>query len=225
MSTLESTVVTLDGPAGAGKSSVARALADRFGFAFLDTGAMYRAITLACLRAGIDWSDERAIGEVAERSEICLAQDRVYLEGEDISEAIRTAVINEHIGYVADLPGVRQRLGELQRAFASGKQIVTEGRDQGTEIFPDADCKIFLTAQPMTRARRRHAQLVKRNPDLTVEDVLAAQDRRDEDDAKREVGGLRPAADAEIFYTDDLTEAQVVDALAAIVQARTVQRR
>ncbi len=213
-------IITIDGPAGAGKSSVARQLAEYFGFAFLDTGAMYRAVTLACLRRQVPWQDPQAVAEVAKSSQIRFQGNHVLLDGEDVSEQIRSSEVNANIKHVADLPSIRQLLGQLQRSIAAGQQIVTEGRDQGTEIFPDANCKIFLTATPRTRAVRRHAELVKQHPELSVDDVLAAQQRRDQEDAQRPVGALRPAADAEVFYSDDLSQAEVVEQLAKLIRTR-----
>lgn len=215
-------VITIDGPAGAGKSTVARRLAARFGFAFLDTGAMYRSVTLACLREGIRWEDAAAIGRVAERVEIRFDGDRVFLDGENVSAEIRSTEVTNHIRWVADNVEVRALLGDLQRRIAAGLQIVTEGRDQGSEVFPQAACKIFLTASPEARARRRFAELTDRGQETTYAEVLTAQIRRDQEDAARPVGALRPADDAVIVATDGLTQDQVVDRLAEIVSAKSL---
>lgn len=213
-------VITIDGPAGAGKSTVAQELADRLGFAFLDTGAMYRSITLACLRAGIHWDDDDAIHRIAQAADIRFKDGRVYLNGQDVSAEIRTPEVTQHIRSVADHPEVRSLLCDLQRRIAAGLRIVTEGRDQGSEVFPHADCKFFLTASPETRAKRRQSELVGRGKHVTYEEVLAAQIRRDREDASRPVGALRAAPDAVIIPTDRLSHAQVVDQLVDVVMAK-----
>ena len=213
-------IVTIDGPAGAGKSSVARLLAEHFGCDFLDTGAMYRTITLACLKANIELSDQQQVIEIAKNTEIAFKDKSVYADGTDVTQDIRTPEVNSHIRFIADSREVREILGALQVQYARGKRMVTEGRDQGTEVFPDAACKIFLTAKPDTRARRRHQELIDRGAEITFEEVLAAQEKRDQEDAERPVGALRPAKDAAIVYTDDLSQEEVVERLAEIVNAK-----
>src|SRR5262245_40328606 len=166
-------IVTIDGPAGAGKSSAARALARRLGFEFLDTGAMYRAVTLAGLRARIDFDDEAALTRLAAGLGLEMPPGgRVVLDGEDITGLIRTAEVTAASGKVASSPGVRSRLVELQRAIAAGRHMVTEGRDQGTIVFPDAARKFFLVADPRERARRRHRQMLARGEEVPFEEVL-----------------------------------------------------
>ena len=213
-------IVTIDGPAGAGKSSVSRQLAKRFAFAFLDTGAMYRVVTLAGIRLCADLSDTIAMVELAERLQIEFKSDQILVDGDDVTTAIRAHEVSTQIHHVADNPAIRSLLGTLQRRIAHGKQIVTEGRDQGTEVFPQAQCKIFLTAKPETRARRRLLELLDRGMAIEYEEVLAAQDKRDAEDAARPVGALRPAHDATIVYTDGMDQEEVVDRLAAIVRER-----
>src|SRR5262245_47023253 len=139
-------IVTIDGPAGAGKSTAARTLARRLGFEFLDTGAMYRAVTLAALRAGCDLNDEQALGRLVAGLTLEMPPGRVVLAGEDVTDSIRTPEVTAGTGKVASSPAVRRRLSELQRALAAGRNIVCEGRDQGTIVFPDAACKFFLVA-------------------------------------------------------------------------------
>ena len=145
-------VVTIDGPAGAGKSSVARALARRLGYSFLDTGAMYRAVALAAQRRGVPWSDSQGLANLTRRITIRLSDDAVFLDGEDVTRAIRSPDITEATRHVADNVPVRRQLAHLQRQIAQGGEYVTEGRDQGTVVFPDARCKIFLTASAAERA-------------------------------------------------------------------------
>src|SRR5579864_6709194 len=155
-------IVTIDGPAGAGKSSAAKALARRLGFEFLDTGAMYRAVTLAGLRAGCDLADQGDMQKLLANLVLEMPAGKVHLNGEDITNLIRTAEVTAASGPVASNPAVRKQLGEWQRALAAGRNIVCEGRDQGTIVFPNAGCKFFLEADPEERARRRHKELVAR---------------------------------------------------------------
>jgi cytidylate kinase/pantoate ligase/cytidylate kinase len=211
-------IITIDGPAGAGKSSVARALARRLGFAFLDTGAMYRAVALAGKRMGLDWDQTDDLADLARRINLVVEDDRIFLDGEDVSEEIRTSAVTAVTRYAADNPRVRRRLVDLQRAAAAGKNIVTEGRDQGTVAFPNAECKIFLTASPQERARRRLSDLTAKGEPVTIEQVLAAQARRDEEDSSRAVGPLVPAPDAIEASTDGLSLDQVVDKLEKIAR-------
>src|SRR3954469_20468747 len=152
-------VVTIDGPAGAGKSTVARQLAERLGWRLLDTGAMYRAVTLAALRRGTDLQDDGALGELAARITVLLPPGLVLLDGEDVTSAIRGVEVTRATRHSADSPSVRSRLGEGQRAFAQTEEhVAPEGRDQGTIVFPDAFCKFYLTASDEERARRRHSE-------------------------------------------------------------------
>lgn len=181
-------IVTIDGPAGSGKSSAARELARRLGFRFLDTGAMYRAVTLAALRRGIEWEDEAALALLAAEIEITLADDQVLINGEDVTREIRTFEVTTLTRHAADNTQVRSLLSELQREFATGKQVVTEGRDQATVVFPGAECKIYLTASDEVRAQRRYEDLRARGEEITFEEVLAKQQQRDHRDHNREVG-------------------------------------
>jgi cytidylate kinase len=213
-------IVTIDGPAGAGKSTVARALARRLGFRFLDTGAMYRAVALAALRRGHDWNDPPALAALAARLRIELRGDRVLLEGEDVTTAIRTSQITGLTHYAANNPQVRELLVARQRALAAGADVVTEGRDQGTVVFPAAECKVFLVASPEERARRRQADLAARGEHVALDEVLAQQARRDDGDTHRSVGPLARADDAIEFCTDRLTPEEVLVQLEALVRAR-----
>ncbi len=210
-------IITIDGPAGAGKSSVAKMLARRLSFRFLDTGAMYRAVALAAVRHGLDWDAPDDLARLARKIHLRLDGERMFLDGEDVTDAIRTSEVTAVTRYAAGNPQVRERLVELQREAAAGQNVVTEGRDQGTVAFPSAECKIFLTATPLERARRRLRELQTRSEPVTLEQVLAAQQRRDREDAARAVGPLKPAADAVDICTDGMTLEQVVEKLAALV--------
>ena len=171
-------VVTIDGPAGAGKSTVARLLAERLGFEFLDTGAMYRCVTLAVMRAGINPSDATAVQCLADGLQIELAGTQVRLNGEDVSAAIRTPQVSMAIGAIADNVAVRTSLSSLQRRWTHGKWVVTEGRDQGSEVFPDSPCKVFLVASREERAHRRCRELAERSVAAPPSVAAGAPSRR-----------------------------------------------
>jgi cytidylate kinase len=213
-------IVTIDGPAGAGKSSVAKALARRLGFHYLDTGAMYRAVALAGLRRGLDWGAPDDLARLAKELDIQVKGERILLDAEDVTEAVRTSAVTAVTRYAADNAQVRARLVELQRKLVGNDDVVSEGRDQGTVVFPRAECKIFLTASPEERARRRWRDLQHQGERLAWKDVLAAQERRDQQDAQRDVGPLIPARDAAEVDTDGLSLNQVVDKLESFVRQR-----
>lgn len=213
-------IVTIDGPAGAGKSSIARRLAERLGFQFLDTGAMYRAVALAALRRGLGDADADAIGRLADELSIEMQHERTILNGEDVSAAIRTSEVSAGVYLAADNVIVRRRMVELQRQIADKRDTVTEGRDQGTVAFPKAECKIFLTASPEVRAQRRHGELAARGEFIALSEVLAQQVDRDRRDAARPVGALVKADGAAEIWTDGLSPEEVVDRLEAIVRGK-----
>ncbi|MBB3205354.1 cytidylate kinase [Rhodopirellula rubra] len=213
-------IVTIDGPAGAGKSSIARDVAVELGFAFLDTGAMYRAITYGAMQAGVELQDVASLVSYAEAATLTWEDDRIDLDGEDVSDAIRTPMVTSNIRFIADPPEIRGCLTEQQRRIAKGRDIVTEGRDQGTEVFPDAECKIFLTASPEERARRRQLQLIASGREASLEEVLIAQNQRDLEDRMRDVGRLRAASDATVIQTDGMCPEQVKQAVLDTVRCR-----
>src|SRR3954468_21212614 len=213
-------IVTIDGPAGAGKSSAARELARRLGFRFLDTGAMYRAVTLAARQRGYDLSDGEQLARLVGEIHVDLVGDRVLLDGADVTAAIRKFDITSVIHHAADNGAVRGQLVLWQRAAAAGSNVVTEGRDQGTVVFPDAECKIFLTADEQERARRRHRDLVARGEQISFDEVLDNQRLRDQRDSSRVVGALRKADDAIEVSTDGLSPEEVVARLEAIVRSK-----
>ena len=213
-------VVAIDGPAGTGKSSVSRGLARALSARYLDTGAMYRLVTLAVLQSGIDLANDVAIAEL----DVPLAvgydpdDDRAYLAGEDVSAQIRGDAVTGAVSAVSAVPAVRTRLVQLQRELASGDgSVVVEGRDIGTVVLPDADVKIFLTASPETRARRRNDQNVATGLDDNFDGVLADVKRRDHLDSTRAVSPLRAAEDALVVDTSDMTETEVVAHLLDLV--------
>ncbi len=213
-------IVTIDGPAGAGKSTIARTLAGRLGFRFLDTGAMYRAVAWAAMERGHDWAQAEALVVLAGELQLDVDEQHVAVNGRDVTREIRTPEVTAATHYAANNPGVREILVTQQRRAAGKDDIVTEGRDQGTVVFPHAECKIYLTASPEERARRRTKELVARGQATTVEEVLAAQNRRDASDSSREVGPLVPASDAIEVATDGLSPDEVLDRLEELVRGK-----
>jgi cytidylate kinase len=218
------TVITIDGPVGAGKSVVARALAKRLGVRYLDTGAMYRAVTLKALREGVDLSDPDALTRLAESSDIRLIGEpggtRVLLDGDDVTGEIRTREVTNHSYAPSQTPGVRARLVQLQRQAGADGPLVTEGRDQGTVVFPDAAAKFYLDASVEERARRRHRELTERGETVPLEDLAREITVRDKRDSTRSAAPLRAADDAIRIDSTDLSIDQVVDAMVAELQRR-----
>jgi len=213
-----SMIITIDGPAGAGKSVAARRLAKKLGFRFLDTGAMYRAITLVALRQQIDWHDTGALAKIAAEIDIELSDDCVTIDGEDVTAAIRSFEITTLTRHAADNLAVRERLVKLQRAFAEDQNVVTEGRDQATVVFPEAEVQIYLTASDEVRAQRRYEDLLARGEQVTLPEVLEKQLQRDQRDFEREFGGLRKAENSIEVYTDGLSADEVVAQLEQLVR-------
>ncbi|MEI6240140.1 MAG: (d)CMP kinase [Planctomycetia bacterium] len=213
-------IITLDGPAGAGKSSAARALAKRLGWCYIDTGAMYRAVALVALEQGVPLDDAASVAALAESIRITFADGCVLVNGRDVSHDIRTERITQATRPVADAPAVRDAMKRMQRRMAEGIDVVTEGRDQGSVVFPHAEVKVFLTASAEERALRRHREEVARGVGTTLDQVRDSQARRDEGDRTRPVGRLEPAADAIVLETDSLSCEQVVERLVALIEAR-----
>jgi cytidylate kinase len=215
-------IITIDGPAGSGKSSAAKELARRLGFEFLDTGAMYRAVTLAALRGGVDVSDPQAVQRLLDELRLEMSPGRVLLNGEDVSQKIRAGTVTAASGAVADSPVVRRRLVEWQRQIAAGRNMVCEGRDQGTVVFPEAERKFFLVAQPEERARRRQRDMAARGEDVAWDEVLNAQELRDARDRERDLAPMIPASDAIILDSTQLTMDQVVERMEQHVRQKTI---
>lgn len=216
-------ILAIDGPAGAGKSTVARQVAERLGFALVDTGAIYRCVALKARALGIDHSEERRLGELAASLRIAFllahGVNRVFLDGEDVTEAIRAPDVSRGASSVSSRPAVRDALLELQRRLAreAPAGAVLEGRDIGTVVFPAADAKVFLTASPETRARRRFSELAAKGVDTTYEAVLADQVARDHEDETRAVAPLKPASDAVLVDSSGLPADVVVGRICALV--------
>ncbi|MFA6186553.1 MAG: (d)CMP kinase [Phycisphaerae bacterium] len=216
-------VITIDGPAGSGKSSTAKLLAGKIGAAFLDTGAMYRAATLAAMQAGCRLDDVSALEKIIDNTkfEFSTAAGRlaVKIDGSDVTEKIRDPQITDNVQFVASEPVLRQRLVKMQQAFAAQHQkIVTEGRDQGTVVFPDADFKFFLTAQADARTKRRAAELTEKGLQVDAGKLQQEMEKRDMSDKNRKTAPLVPAKDAVIIDNTDLTLEQTVGRIMEVVK-------
>lgn len=212
--------IAIDGPAGAGKSTVAKILAEKLGYIYIDTGAMYRAVTYGALQAGISLSDEEKLAELAQESKIELVRQntgpqQVLLNGRVITEEIRSPLINQKVSLVASLPHVREVLVQKQREMADNHDVVMDGRDIGTVVLPSAEVKIFLTATLAERARRRYQEMQVKGYSDTLEEVMADVENRDQLDSSRETSPLYAAADA---YTIDTTDKPLEDIVESIIE-------
>ena len=226
-------IIAIDGPAGAGKSTVARRVAEDLGLLYLDSGAMYRAVTWRVLEAGIEPTDEVAVAELLSDCEIRLGANpsqggqpspsRVWVNGQEVTQAVRTATVTAQVSTVAAQPMVRQVLLRQQQGYGHEGGLVMEGRDIGTHVFPEAELKIFLTASVQERARRRRQDLAHQNqPTISLEDLERAIDERDRKDSPRRIAPLRKAEDAIELITDGLTIEQVVDKIVGLYSAGPV---
>ncbi len=214
-------IVTIDGPAGSGKSTAARGLAERLQFEFLDTGAMYRAVAWSCLRQSIDLHNTAAVAACAAAMKLRLELHHVFVDGHDVTLEIRTPHAAQGSSIVASNPGVRRELAARQREFAEGRNIVTEGRDQGTAVFPHAECKFYVTAAPEERALRRQRELREQHEhDVSLEEILQQIRERDDRDKTRVIDPLRAAQDAIRIDTSGLKPEAVLDQLEHIVRER-----
>lgn len=211
--------IAIDGPAGAGKSTVAREVAERLGLAYLDTGAMYRAVTLAGLRNGTDLHDAAALQALTDAIDLDIqtdgtGQNIIFLNGENVSADIRLPLISRNVSFVARCPQVRNVMADKQRTIGSRGGVVMDGRDIGTTVMPDAEYKFFLTASLQERARRRLAELIAKGEQLDLEQMMTEIAARDKIDSEREVAPLRPAADA---IHIDTTQMSIEDVVSTIV--------
>ena len=218
-------IVAIDGPAGAGKSTVARQVAQALGLLYLDTGAMYRALTWLVLQSGIPTNDEPAVAELVSQCEISLTGEpaaiQVYIDGQDVTQVIRSLEVTATVSTIAAQPAVRQELVRQQRRYGHGGSIVIEGRDIGTFVFPNAEVKIYLTASVQERARRRQLDLINQGKgEISLDELEQAIYERDRKDSTRALAPLRKAADAIELQTDGLSIAEVVDRIVALYGER-----
>ena len=216
-------IVTIDGPAGAGKSTVTRKLARELGFQCLDTGAMYRAVTWQALQDDVDLNDEAALQRIAANLVLSFDSERVLIGDQEVTTDIRTPEVTRQVSKIADAVTVRSELVELQRRIANSGNFVVEGRDQGTVAFPDAFCKIFLTASATSRAERRSEQLQAAGHYVDFDQIVREQKTRDQQDRTREVGRLQKADDAIEVNTDHHTIDEVVAILTRLVRERLAE--
>lgn len=218
----EAQIITIDGPAGAGKSTVSKMLARKLNFLYLDTGAMYRAVALRARREGVDPNDEGGLEKLCQRLEISFQEDRegqrVICQGEDVTEGIRDPEIGWMASTVSMKRPVREALVRMQRNIGSREKIVAEGRDTGTVVFPRAKYKFFLDADPQERARRRFRELAARGLAVNLEEIKREMKERDEQDSSRQLAPLRPAEDARMIESTGLTPEEVVERILEIIK-------
>ena len=219
------TAVAIDGPAGAGKSTVARAVAAALGYRYLDTGAMYRAVAVAALDSGLDVDDEAALGELVRRTRLELDGERVRVDGRDVGSRLRSKEVTAAAARVAKHATVREELVELQRRLALEEDVVMEGRDIGTEVLPDAEAKIFLTASLSERAKRRAKELGLEDAAETLTEIQNDIERRDRSDMERELSPLIQAPDASVVDTTGMSLDEVVVLIAEIVRSSAQRDR
>ena len=214
------TIVAIDGPAGAGKSTIAKALARRIGADYIDTGAMYRAVALQLIRTGTDYNDPEALQAMLDAMDVDFSEGHTILNGEDVSGLIRTPEISAVASPSSGVPAVRYKLTALQQAMGQRKSIVMDGRDIGTVVFPDADLKFFLTASADERARRRTEEMRAKGEEADFETIRADIIQRDYQDSHRDFRPLQKAEDAVEIDSTDMSIDEVVETMMAFIEAR-----
>ncbi|WP_410209029.1 (d)CMP kinase [Fusobacterium sp.] len=213
-------IVTVDGPAGSGKSTIAKLIAKKYDLTYLDTGAMYRMIALYVLKHGVGLEDKKAIADMLEKADLDIDGDRFYLDGEDVTEMIRTPEVNRIVSPVAAIKEVRKKLVDMQREISKGKRTILDGRDIGTAVFPDADVKIFLVASPEVRALRRLKEYEQKGVKTTYEEVLESIKERDYIDSTRKESPLVKADDAHEVDSSKMTIDKVLDKISEYIEEK-----
>ncbi len=217
--------IAIDGPAGAGKSTIARRVAKELSFIYVDTGAMYRAMALYLLREGVDRNNKEQIGEICQNAEISIeyqnGEQIVLLNGENVNAHLRTEEVGNMASVSSAVPRVREKLLSLQRKLAKDMSVVMDGRDIGTTILPDADVKLYLTASSLTRAKRRYLELQEKGAVCNLDEIQKDIEERDQRDMNREISPLRQADDAVLVDSSDLTIEQVVERILEIFRSKT----
>lgn len=218
-------IIAIDGPAASGKSTTAKKIAQKLHFMYLDTGAMYRAVTLYFLQNNISMTDPQSIASALESIEIQFKHNRIEMNGVDVSEDIRSIHINNSVSEVSAIPQVRKKMVEWQRKIGNEQDIVIEGRDIGTHVFPNADHKFFIIADVLERARRRYDELTGNMKNISLDDVVFQLQTRDKKDSTRSMSPLRQAKDAILIDTTHLTIDEQVDTIIGIVNQKTNNNR
>lgn len=212
--------VAIDGPGGTGKSTIAKAIAKKFGIEYIDTGAMYRAIALKALNSNISSNDEKAVQGMLENTEIDFVESIIYLDGKDVSGLIRTNEISMEASNISKLACVREKVNSLNKHLASTKNVIMEGRDIGTNVITDAEVKIFMTANPNVRAKRRYNQLLEQGKEANLDEILEDIAKRDYQDSHRELNPLKQAEDAVLLDTSDMSFDENIEAVADIINSK-----
>ena len=215
---MENLVIAIDGPAGAGKSTISKLIAKNLGINYIDTGAMYRAITYKCIKEDIDVNDIQRVVDLCSRTDVDFVDNYIYLDGQRLNEEIRTLQVSSRVSDVAKIPQVREFLLEKQRKISNNKNVILDGRDVGTHIFPDAKYKFFLNASAQERGRRRYQELIDKGQSVVLEEIIEDIKKRDYIDSTREVAPLVKADDAIEVDTTSMTIDQVVTYISDMVR-------
>lgn len=217
---MERIVVAIDGPAGAGKSTISKIIAQRLNLKYIDTGAMYRAVTLKAIKNNLDLYNNNEISHMVKNSNISINDEKIFIDEIDVTEEIRMPYVNEKVSIVSAMPEVREVLKEKQRKMAESFNVIMDGRDIGTNVLKDANIKIFLTASVEERAKRRYKEMIEKGISTTFEDVFKDIENRDNIDSSRKANPLKKADDAVMLDTTGMKMNEVVDAIIKIIQDR-----
>lgn len=217
---MKNIIVAIDGPAGSGKSTIAKIIADRYSFTYIDTGAMYRMITLYCLDNNIDFEDEMAIKNVLDNISLDMQGDKFFLNNKEVTKEIRETRVNENVSKIASIRIVRENLVNLQRKISQGKNVILDGRDIGTVVFPNAQIKIYLIASPEERAKRRYKELIQKGTEISYDEVLKSIRERDYIDSTRKESPLMKADDAVELDSTGLKIDEVLDFISKKIEEK-----